>query len=126
MLLKQLSAIALLSTTLFAGAASVAQAEYVETLTTRNYTVKVVRDCDEGSVTCNNVLYHGVNRKTGQSIRLRGKILHTRCNDGVTPCQFVGYEFRNGAYRYQVMSSGSLMVYQGQRLLMNEQGRWNY
>jgi hypothetical protein len=33
--------------------------------------------------------------KTGQSIRLTGKTIHTTNAPGVTPGRFLGYEFRN-------------------------------
>ncbi|MBF2028162.1 MAG: hypothetical protein IGS48_15585 [Oscillatoriales cyanobacterium C42_A2020_001] len=100
------------------------QAAIAETLQTRNFRVTVTRNCAEGSVTCNDVTYVGRNRRTGESIRLRGKTLHTLCQDGVTPCRFLGYEFRNGVYRYLVTEDGTLRVYQGQKLILNERGTW--
>jgi len=88
-----------------------------ETLTTPSFRVTITRHCPEGYVTCNDVTYDGSNLNTGASLRLRGKTVHTTCGDGVTPCRFLGYEFRNRDYRYVVLEDGRLQVYQGRKLL---------
>ena len=97
-----------------------------ETLKTHNFKVTVTRNCPQGYVVCNNVTYNGTDLKTGKSIRLQGKTLHATCADRVTPCRFIGYEFRNKNYRYVVTESGWLRIYQGGKLLLQEQGAWNY
>jgi hypothetical protein len=93
-----------------------------ETLKTKNFSVKITRNCPEGNVTCNNVTYSGKNLKTGASIRLTGKTIHTTCADGVTPCRFLGYEFRNNKYLYRVTAEGKLQVFQGKKLILQEEG----
>ena len=51
-------------------------------------------------LTCHKVHYHGINKETNQEIRLVGSTHHTICADGVTPCRFIGYVFKNGLYTY--------------------------
>ena len=93
-----------------------------ETLKTKNFNVKITRNCPEGYVTCNNVKYFGKNLKTGKSISLTGKTIHTTGADGVTPGRFLGYELRNNNYLYQVTADGTLLIYQGKKLIAKEQG----
>ena len=64
------------------------------------YSMQINRDCEEGMLTCHKVNYHGLNKKTNQEIRLVGSTHHTICADGVTPCRFIGYVFKNGLYTY--------------------------
>ncbi|BAZ41109.1 hypothetical protein NIES4101_70710 [Calothrix sp. NIES-4101] len=104
------------SLTLLAGAAN------AETLKTKNFKVTITRNCPEGYVVCNNVTYVGRNLKTGQSIRLTGRTIHTVGADGVTPSRFLGYQFRNGQYIYQVTADNRLLVYNGKKLILQEQG----
>jgi hypothetical protein len=101
------------------------QAASAETLTTPNFTVTITRNCPEGYVTCDDVTYMGINRQTKQSIRLQGQTHHTLCADGVTPCAFVGYIFRNGNFQYFVSRSGDLQVYENEKLIMEERGTWD-
>lgn len=61
------------------------------TLTTANYVVTITSRCETGNVSCDNFSYHGVSKKTGKSIDLKGSTKHAMCADGVTPCQFLGY-----------------------------------
>jgi hypothetical protein len=94
------------------------------TLTTPSFIVEVTVNCEEGNVTCDDVGYVGTSKKTGKRIKLHGKTMHTLCADGVTPCRFLGYEFRNGKTRYQVLDDGTLLVVQGKKTLLNEKGEW--
>ncbi len=93
-----------------------------ETFKTKSYNIKITNNCPEGNVTCNNVTYYGRSVKTGASVRLTGKTIHTTCADGVTPCRFLGYEFRNKQYLYRVTENGRLQIYQGNRLILDERG----
>ncbi len=108
------------SISLFAGVAN------AETLKTKNYQVKITRNCSEGNVICNNVTYVGKNLKTGQSIRLKGKTIHTKGADGVTPARFLGYEFRNNKFLYRVTENGVLTVFNGNKLILKEKGTFTY
>jgi hypothetical protein len=96
-----------------------------ETLTTKQFRIEIQRKCAEGNVTCDRVSYLGKDLKTGKSLRLSGRTTHSLCADGVTPCQFLGYEFQNQNYRYVVTDGGLLRVYQGEKLLLSQQGKWN-
>jgi hypothetical protein len=98
------------------------QSALAETLKTKTFRVTITRNCPEGYVTCNNVTYYGKNLKTGSSIRLTGKTIHTTCADGVTPCRFLGYEFRNKPYLYRVTEDGRLQIYREKKLILEEKG----
>ena len=94
------------------------------TLTTPSFKVEIKVNCAEGNVTCDDITYVGTSKKTGKSIKLRGKTMHTTCADGVTPCRFLGYEFRNGKTYYQVLDDGTLQVIQNNKTLLSEKGEW--
>jgi hypothetical protein len=102
------------------------QTANAETLKTKNFSVKITRNCPEGYVTCNNVKYFGKNLKTGKSISLTGKTIHTTGADGFTPGRFLGYEFRNNNYLYQVTADGALLIYENKKLILKEQGALIY
>ena len=97
-----------------------------DTLTTPSFVVDIQVRCEEGAISCDDVLYTGTSKKTGNSIKLRGKTLHTLCADGVTPCRFLGYEFRKGGVYYRVLEDGSLLVMQGKKVLVEETGKWDW
>jgi hypothetical protein len=102
-----------------------AQMSLAGTLTTENYVVTVQNNCEEGSVTCDNVTYHGISKQTGKAITLKGSTKHAMCADGVTPCRFLGYEFKNGNVTYLVLESGLVQVFKGEsEVLLEEQGNW--
>lgn len=114
-----LSILALFSPVLYS------QMSLAGTLTTKNYVVTVTNNCEEGTVTCDNVTYHGISKQTGKAITLKGSTKHTMCSDGVTPCRFLGYEFKNGNVTYLVLESGLLQVFKGEsEVLLEEQGKW--
>ncbi|WP_373546033.1 hypothetical protein [Chamaesiphon sp.] len=88
-----------------------------ETLITKNFQIKITRHCEEGNVTCDRVTYVGKSLKTGKSIFLTGKTVNNSRS-----YTFLGYEFRNGLYRYIITNENILLVYQGDRLILREQG----
>jgi hypothetical protein len=92
-----------------------------ESFNTKNFSVKITRNCPEGYVTCDNVTYQGRELRSGKSIRLKGRTQHTICKDGVTPCMFLGYTFRNGNYLYRVTNMNVLEVYKSGKLILSEQ-----
>ncbi|MFB2895641.1 hypothetical protein ACE1CI_22270 [Aerosakkonemataceae cyanobacterium BLCC-F50] len=102
------------------------QTANAETLKTKNFLVKITRTCPEGYVTCDRVKYYCQNLKTGKSINLIGKTIHTTGVDGVTPGRFLGYEFRNKNYLYRVTVDGTLLIYQGKKLILKEPGNLTY
>ncbi|MBL8382895.1 MAG: hypothetical protein JNM90_07480 [Burkholderiales bacterium] len=105
-------------------AGALASAPAADRLVTPSYEVSIEVRCAEGVVACDDVRYTGVHRATGKSITLRGRSVHTRCADGVTPCRFLGHVFRSGDARYMVWESGVLEVRRGARLVLQEQGAW--
>lgn len=107
--------------------AFVSEAKALGTLTTENYVVTISQNCEEGNVTCENVTYHGVSKKTGKAITLKGTTSHSMCPDGKTPCRFMGYEFKNGNIKYVVLEAGLLQVIKGNNtLLLEEEGQWQW
>lgn len=95
-----------------------------QTLETPSFIVTIDVRCAEGNVTCDDVRYTGTSKKTGKSITLRGRTMHSKCADGVTPCQFQGYVFRQGASSYTITPADELLVMQGEKTLLKEQGTW--
>lgn len=95
------------------------------TLTTPSFIIQIHVNCAEGNVTCDDVTYIGTSKKTGESIKLRGKTKHGMCADRVTPCGFQGYEFWNGQTYYRVLDNGDLSVTRKNKVLVEERGRWN-
>jgi len=100
-----------------------APAVLAETLATPSYVITIVENCGEGNVACDDVAYLGVSRKTGKSIALKGRTVHTACRDN-TPCRFLGYEFASGRTIYRVTEDGVLEVRQGDKILVHEKGTW--
>jgi len=96
------------------------------TLTTPSYKITVEIRCPEYNVTCDNVRYVGVSLKSGKSITLIGRTVHTAGADGVTPAHFLGYEFKSGKTTYFVGEDGELRVTQGSKVLVEEHGTWKY
>lgn len=102
------------------------------TLTTPTYEVTVTENCPEGDIACNDVTYTAVNRRTKESTRLKGHRIVHNCPDdqgdgrGKTPCHPIGYEFRNGATVYDVGDDGTLTVRRQGRVLLKEQGKWDW
>lgn len=74
---------------------------------------------------CDDVSYIGQSKKSRNKIRLTGRTVHTVCNDGVTPCTFLGYEFQNDSINYFVSVFGELSVTnQHGELILEQSGQW--
>lgn len=97
---------------------------HAETLETQSFVIGIETKCAEGNVSCDDVTYTSKNKKSGKRIVLRGKTMHTLCKDGVTPCRFLGWEFRNGSTKYRVTEAGELSVLKDDKVLLNEKGQW--
>jgi len=96
------------------------------TLTTPSYTITVEVRCPEGNVTCDDVKYVGVSKKSGKSITRTGRTVHAIGADGVTPSRFLGYAFTNSSTVYFVSEEGELRVTQGTNVLVQERGVWKW
>ncbi|GAB2529359.1 hypothetical protein [Microbulbifer agarilyticus] len=104
---------------LFSVTASAAELE------TENYLIEIDSACEAGDEGCDKATYNGTNKKSGATIRLKGRMLHRMCADGVTHCQILGYEFKSGNITYYVSHKGLLEVVRGQNeVLVREQGEW--
>lgn len=100
---------------------------FAQQLDTPNYTVEIQQLCPEGEVQCQQVMYKGTSKVSGASIELKGSAWHSLCADGVTPCRFLGYQFKNGRIRYLVHESGLLQVIGSSgKVVLEEQGVWDY
>lgn len=108
----------------FGASLAIADNSNFSVLKTPSFQVRITINCKEGVVVCNNVTYLGTSLKTGKSIKISGKSVHTLCADRVTPCRFLGYEFRNKQYLYSVSEDGLLEIYRNQKLVTSEQGTW--
>lgn len=98
------------------------------TLDTPNYTIQVDSHCKEGNVTCDNVTYTELAKKSGATLTLTGKTLFSLCADGKTPCRFLGYQFNHGDYQYTLLEVGLMRVTQGQehKVVVEERGKWSH
>ncbi|GAA3929979.1 nuclear transport factor 2 family protein [Litoribacillus peritrichatus] len=96
-------------------------------LETPGYVIAIESQCQEGDVACQHYTYKGKSKKSGNTIELKGASWHTLCADGVTPCRFLGYQFKNGDVTYYVHDDGLLEVVQGgDKVLVRQQGEWRY
>ena len=93
-------------------------------LVTPSFRIIVTENCQEGDVSCQDVSYIGTSRRTGKSITLKGLALSSMCSDGVTPCQHLGYQFKNGRYVYFVGDDGHLLVTRNGTTIISEMGKW--
>jgi len=100
---------------------------HAATLTTKNYVVDITHNCEEGVVACDDVTYIGKSKRSGASIELKGQTWHLTCADGISPCRFIGYIFKNGDITYKIYESGTLRVtHEDGRILVDETGEWSY
>lgn len=94
-------------------------------LDTANYLITISSQCEEGEVICNSYQYLGVSKQSGQSIQLVGSSWYRMCSDGQTPCQFLGYRFKNRTVTYFISNEGSIAVVTDKgKILLQESGRW--
>jgi hypothetical protein len=101
-----------------------APAERKLVLVTNSYEVTITLGGDEGNVEDNDVTYHGVSKKSGKRITLKGLTWHTHAADG-TPSRFLGYRFQSGKLMYEVLEEGRLTVVRDRReVLVDESGEW--
>lgn len=93
-------------------------------LRTPTYLVRITENCPEGQLGCRDVLYEGRNIRTGSSMALKGQAVMRPCADRVTSCSNKGFRFRRGEVEYRVTHEGRLLVTQGSKVLVDEQGQW--
>ena len=94
-------------------------------LVTEQFVVVIVERCAEGDVACNSVTYTGVDRKTGKAISLKGRAWVRMCAGGVTPCEHLGWQFRNGEFTYRIRETPpSLEVERGGKTVLEQKAVW--
>ncbi len=86
------------------------KANFILGMDVQGQRLNLYQDCEEGSVTCDNMLlvapdlqrlwhikpYDKIIDKSPYSVKLyRAKTKHSLCKDGVTPCGFQGYSFED-------------------------------
>jgi len=94
-------------------------------LVTEQFVIVIIERCPEGEVSCDDVVYTGVNRKTGESIALKGEAWVRMCADGATPCEHLGWQFKNGDFTYKIRETPpSLAVERGDKILLEQNAVW--
>jgi L-ascorbate metabolism protein UlaG (beta-lactamase superfamily) len=94
-----------------------------QVLVTPSFVVTIIDPNEEGVVSADNITYVGVNRKSGDTIKIQGRTLHTVSADG-TPGRFIGYLFKNKNVSYLVAFEGELTVTSGDKTVLKESGEW--
>ena len=73
----------------------------IRTFQGEKFEIELKADCPETSLTCKNVRYDAINRKTGSRLHLTGSLLSNPTKDRQW------YEFENGEYLYQLTADYS-------------------
>jgi len=94
-------------------------------LTTKHFTITITlsHSDDPFDITDDHVIYEGVSRRRGKSIRLIGSTFYHLDADG-TPDGFQGYKFHNKDISYRVYISGDLEIRRN-NILLAEHGTWD-
>lgn len=114
-LLKQAGvSVSLLLAASFSAAVVPTETNFVLGMDVQGQRLNLYEDCEEGSVTCDNMLlvapdlqrlwhikpYDKSIDKSPYSVKLYpAKTKHSLCNDGVTPCGFQGYQFEGNGIK---------------------------
>ncbi|WP_152542815.1 hypothetical protein [Erwinia mallotivora] len=94
----------------------------------KKYQVKITSNCEEGEMTCDNIVFESKSKKSGKSIVLKGETVNTDC-PGV--CNFRGYRYKNGDYSYTILSNQqyknvwSLSIMKGDKVIGMDEGSIN-
>ncbi len=98
---------------------------HAERLITPSYEIEI-GECPEGYVSCDTIQFTVKDIKTGVISNYMGKTMHTTCEDGETPCRFLGYSFQGDRGHYFLSSYGTLVIDdQSGQAIMEEQGQWS-
>ena len=95
----------------------------VRHLETMHYKVTIREFCPN-DFDCYHIEYQAIS-SSGKSIALHGSHLWHNCPGTNDPCHPVGYFFKNKGVSYTVSEDGELTVTQGQKVLLDEHGKWN-
>ncbi|MGE9551085.1 hypothetical protein ACQPT2_07680 [Erwinia amylovora] len=90
----------------------------------KKYTAKITEHCAEGNVSCDDVTYDSRSKVSGKGIVLKGKTVGVNCPD---VCDFGGYEFNNGAYKYYFVAGNNnqweLNVFKNGKVISTDTGK---
>ncbi|MDN4629548.1 MULTISPECIES: hypothetical protein [unclassified Erwinia] len=107
-----------------AGWSSFSNAEDTMTFHGDKYTAKITSHCAEGNLSCDNVTFDSKSNKTGKGIILKGNTVNVNCPE---VCDFAGYEFNNGAYKYYFVSGNNniwdLDILKNGKVISSDKGR---
>ena len=83
----------------------------------KTYEFSIERRCEEGRVSCDNVLLKKLNKKTGERLKIIGATHHSKCADGFSPCRFVGYIFEKDGLRIFIDYQNIVVTRNGAEIL---------
>lgn len=103
------------------GISRLAQAD---TLLTPSYRITIELRCDVANEPCDKVHYTATQLQTGDTVTLIGRGIYRACVPKTAPCLPVGFQFSGGLLTHTVLTSGDLMISEGNKVLVLERGRW--
>lgn len=114
----------ILSFLALAGWSSFSSADDTVTFHGNKYTAKITSHCTEGNLSCDDVTFDSKSNKTGKGIILKGKTVNVNCPD---ICDFSGYEFNNGPYKYYFVAGNEniwdLDIFKNGKVISSDRGR---
>ena len=84
-------------------------------LESNNLWIKLVQLCPEGELTCDKVIYIGLNKKTGDFITLQGKTVVSKRNNN-----FLYYEFINNDTKYIIDRNNFLEIIKDNKTILSQ------
>lgn len=78
--------------------------------------IKLVTLCQEGELTCDKIVYIGLNKKTGDFITLSGKSVISK-----NSYNFLYYEFINNDTKYIINRYNTLEITKNNKLILSKQ-----
>ncbi|WP_338560776.1 hypothetical protein [Erwinia sp. E_sp_B04_7] len=92
------------SITILSGYSAASDAESTVVFNGQKFLASFTEHCSEGDVSCENVTLESKSKKTGKGVSLKGKTVNVNCPE---VCDFRGYEFHNGAYKYYFVAGNA-------------------
>jgi hypothetical protein len=80
----------------------------------KRFDIDLKYNCPEGEMTCKDVDYDGINKKTGARLHLKGRVMFNSHS-----YDFQGYIFDNGDYSYVLNPDNSKETDSGQVWILN-------
>lgn len=80
-----------------------------------NLWIKLVNLCPEGELSCDKVIYIGLNKKTGDFITLQGKAVVSKRNSN-----FLYYEFINNDTKYIIDRNNFLEIIKDNKTILSQ------